>query len=65
MNPNIHLVHKAHNTYEMILHPTTIPPVGSCEDIVIQWPVDPNFTGKAGIVSMLKATPQFKEATFL
>jgi len=71
MKPNIRLQAINATAYKIILcNETTleldyIPPVGSCDDIVIQWPVNPHFTGKNGIASILQNYEQFKGKEFI
>ena len=70
-SPNIHLVRISPKKYmirlcnEKTLQLDNVPPIGSCDDIVIHWPINPHFTGAIGIASMLQAMPEFKGVQFI
>ena len=71
MKPNIRLQYIKPNEYKIILCNAEtleldyIPAIGTSDDIVIQWPINPHFTGRSMIATMLNAIPQFKEVIFI
>ncbi len=70
--PNIHLKAIGENAYlirlcnEQTGELEGVPAIGApVDDMVLQWPINPHFTGASGIASILKAMPQFKTTNFI